>query len=57
MLIRTLVAPLLGTNCYLVSEPAGRCVIVDPGGGVSGEVHEAVAEAGQIGRASWWERV
>lgn len=39
-------APLLGTNCYLVSEPAGRCVIVDPGGGVSGEVHEAVAEAG-----------
>jgi glyoxylase-like metal-dependent hydrolase (beta-lactamase superfamily II) len=45
VLIRTLVAPLLGTNCYLVSDPAGRCVIVDPGGGVSGSVRDAVAEA------------
>ena len=38
-------APLLGTNCYLVSDPAGRCVIVDPGGGVHGAVRDAVAEA------------
>lgn len=41
-------APLLGTNCYLVSEPAGRCVIVDPGGGASGAVRDAVAEAGLV---------
>lgn len=41
-------APLLGTNCYLVSDPAGRCLIVDPGGGVSGAVRGAVTDAGLV---------
>ena len=38
MLIRTVVAPLLGTNCYLVVDDDGRCAVVDPGAGVVDDV-------------------
>lgn len=38
MLIRTVVAPLLGTNCYLVVDDDGRCAVVDPGAGVVEDV-------------------
>lgn len=39
MLILTLVAPVLGTNCYLVAtEAGGACVVVDPGGGIADPV-------------------
>lgn len=44
MLIRTVVAPLLGTNCYVLSDDAGRCVVVDPGFGVVQDVLRIVAE-------------
>lgn len=33
MLVRTLVAPLLGAACHVVVD-GSRCVVVDPGGGV-----------------------
>lgn len=46
MRIRTLVAPLLGTNCYLVSDPSGRCLVVDPGGAVLEPVRAAVGAEG-----------
>ena len=45
MLIRTVVAPLLGTNCYLVPD-GDRCVVVDPGGGAADAIRAALAEAG-----------
>lgn len=45
MLIRTVAAPLLGTNCHLVPDGDG-CVVVDPGAGVAAQVREAVASAG-----------
>ena len=38
MLIRTVVAPLLSTNCYVVSDDLGRCVVVDAGAGVTRDV-------------------
>jgi hydroxyacylglutathione hydrolase len=34
VLIRTVVSPLLGTNCYLLADDARRCLVVDPGAGV-----------------------
>lgn len=42
MLIRTVVAPLLGTNCYLVPVADG-CVVVDPGAGAARGVREELA--------------
>lgn len=38
MLVRTVVAPLLGTNCHLVADAEGTCVVVDPGAGVVDDV-------------------
>ena len=38
MLIRTVVAPVLGANCYVVSDDDGGCVVIDPGAGVLDEV-------------------
>lgn len=35
MLIRTVVAPLLGTNCYVVADDAGSAVVIDPGMGAA----------------------
>jgi len=45
VLIRTVVAPLLGSNCYLVSD-GGRCVVVDPGGGAADGVRAVVRTEG-----------
>src|SRR5665648_1092398 len=45
VLIRTVVAPLLGTNCYLVSD-GRRCVVVDPGGGAADGVRAIVRTEG-----------
>lgn len=45
MLVRTVVAPLLGTNCHLVPD-GSRCVVVDPGGGVADVLREALHAAG-----------
>ena len=45
MLIRTVVAPLLGTNCYLVPDGSG-CVVVDPGAGAAEGVRREVAAGG-----------
>lgn len=45
MLIRTVVAPLLGTNCYVVPD-GDACVVVDPGGGVADGVRREVAAMG-----------
>ncbi len=50
MLIRTVAAPLLGTNCHVVPDGDG-CVVVDPGAGVAAGVREAVAAAGLVPRA------
>jgi glyoxylase-like metal-dependent hydrolase (beta-lactamase superfamily II) len=50
VLIRTVAAPLLGANCHVVPDGDG-CVVVDPGGGVAGQVREAVATAGLIPHA------
>ncbi len=48
MLILTVVAPVLGTNCYLVANQIGGvCVVVDPGGGVADPV-AAVADRYQL---------
>ncbi|NLE70762.1 MAG: MBL fold metallo-hydrolase [Actinomycetales bacterium] len=47
MLIRTVVAPLLGTNCYLVPD-GDRCVVVDPGGGAAEAIRREVAAAGLV---------
>lgn len=46
MLIRTLVAPLLGACCHLVVDLEGRCVVVDPGGGVVDEVMAVTRDEG-----------
>jgi hydroxyacylglutathione hydrolase len=43
--IRTLVAPLLGTNCYVVSDRSDRCVVVDPGGGVFDTLRRSITES------------
>lgn len=45
MLIRTVVAPLLGASCHLLVAD-GRCVVVDPGGGVVPGVVGAVEQEG-----------
>lgn len=42
MQIRTIVAPLLEANCYLVADAEGRAVVIDPGGGLVDEVRAAV---------------
>jgi len=44
--IVTVVAPLLGANCYLVHDEQGRCVVVDPGAGVLEEVVTRVQDGG-----------
>lgn len=46
MQIQTVVAPLLGTNCVILTDDGGRCVVVDPGGGVEADVIEAVQRDG-----------
>lgn len=46
MRIVTVVAPLLGANCYLLHDEAGRCAVVDPGAGVLEEVVTRVQDAG-----------
>lgn len=42
----TVVAPLLGANCYLLVDRDGRCVAVDPGAGVLEELVTRVQDAG-----------
>ena len=47
MLLLTLVAPVLGTNCYVVAPDGGReCVVIDPGIGVDEQLEKAFAEHG-----------
>jgi glyoxylase-like metal-dependent hydrolase (beta-lactamase superfamily II) len=50
VLIRTVAAPLLGTNCHVVPDGDG-CVVVDPGAGVATEVRMLVAGTGRAPRA------
>ncbi|OIQ81581.1 putative metallo-hydrolase [mine drainage metagenome] len=38
LLLRTVVAPVFGANCYVLSAPGGACVIVDTGAGTAQEV-------------------
>ena len=51
MLIRTVVAPLLSTNCHVVSDDRGRCVVVDPGAGVAQDVLALVRDHGLVALA------
>lgn len=45
MLLLTVVAPVLGTNCYVLATGAGReCVVIDPGIGVAEQVGKVLAE-------------
>ena len=46
MLIRTLVAPLLGASCHVLVAADGRCVVVDPGGGVAAELVDLLSREG-----------
>ena len=46
MPIRTVVSPLLGAACHVVADDAGRCVVVDPGWGVTAAVAKVVAAEG-----------
>lgn len=46
MQIETVVAPLLGANCYLLRDEHRRCVVVDPGAGVLEDVATRVQDAG-----------
>ncbi|MGH8827786.1 MAG: MBL fold metallo-hydrolase [Jiangellaceae bacterium] len=47
MLLLTVPAPVLGTNCYLLAvEDGHECVIVDPGIGLDEKVDEGMAEYG-----------
>jgi hydroxyacylglutathione hydrolase len=39
----TVVAPVFGTNCYIVVGPDRTCVVVDAGAGVAAEVRRLVA--------------
>ncbi|HWS57551.1 MAG TPA: MBL fold metallo-hydrolase [Actinotalea sp.] len=48
MILRTLVAPVLGATCSVLADDAGRCVVVDPGGGVAAKVLALVAAEGWI---------
>lgn len=50
MLIRTVAAPLLGTNCHIVPD-GDACVVVDPGAGVAAQVREVVESTGRAARA------
>ena len=36
--LRTVVAPVFGANCYVLSAPGGACVIVDTGAGTAQDV-------------------
>lgn len=47
MLIRTVVAPLLDTNCHLI-EADGDLWVVDPGAGAAEQVDAAVAATGLV---------
>lgn len=45
MLLLTVVAPVLGTNCYVVAADGGReCVVIDPGVGVGEQLEKTLAE-------------
>ena len=44
-------AGMFQTNCYIVSDEAGDCVIVDPGQDAEAEVRKQVSEAGLRPRA------
>ena len=48
MLVRSFVAPMFATNCWIIaSEPGGECIIVDPGmTDISAEVELIVSEEG-----------
>lgn len=46
VIVHTLVAPLLGTNCYLLEAADGRCLVVDPGAGVVEDLVALVRDAG-----------
>jgi len=46
VILRTLVAPVLGATCCVVVDDDGRCVVVDPGGGVAPELRALVAAEG-----------
>jgi glyoxylase-like metal-dependent hydrolase (beta-lactamase superfamily II) len=46
VLIRTVVAPLLGTNCYVVADDEGSCVVIDPGMGAARLVERVLAADG-----------
>ena len=56
MLVRSFVAPMFATNCWLIANEArGECIIVDPGasdmssissGGISDEINLIVSEEG-----------
>lgn len=46
MQILTVVAPVFGTNCYVVVGEDGTCVVVDAGAGVAGPVRDAVVGRG-----------
>lgn len=43
MLVTRLVAPLLSANCHVISDAAGRCVVVDPGAGATEQIRALVA--------------
>ncbi|KGM09625.1 beta-lactamase [Cellulomonas carbonis T26] len=51
MMIRTVVAPLLGTNCYLLHDEDGSCVVVDPGAGALDQLLAAVHDDRLVPRA------
>jgi hydroxyacylglutathione hydrolase len=51
VLIGTVTAPLLGTNCYVVGDGDGGCLVVDPGAGVTERVRDVVTGAGLVPRA------
>ena len=48
MLVRSFVAPMFATNCWIIAaEPKGECIIVDPGmTDISAEVELIVSEEG-----------
>jgi hydroxyacylglutathione hydrolase len=46
MELLTVVAPVFGTNCYVIVADDSTCVIVDPGAGVAPGVRRLVAERG-----------
>jgi hydroxyacylglutathione hydrolase len=46
VIVRTVVSPFLGTNCYVVSAADGRTVVVDPGAGVVGDLLALVQDEG-----------